>query len=409
MAGNETVTDSFPGLLEIPFKDIEFGKRIGRGGTSSVFKGVWKTKDNFPVAIKHLNRVQEIELVTLRRIKDDEGKKHIGRKFITEILGVITQEPWYCIIMEYAAKGSLLDYLSHKRKQQQPREDDKFFTWTRQGTLALEYLHEHDIIHRDIKSPNFLITDKYNLKLCDFGISRITDGTISTIMAGSLPWMAPENHEFFKERSSHIKVSPRSDIYSYGVVIWEMWTCQKPQDTEMVDNMYPLDEETPSTLKDMLHACWEADRMLRPSIQEILKTMEDLSITMGVEIKDFIEMPDDRPLPSGSGDNNAATVEETLPQAKNPNKTFTEQHLNTLSGKLGEWESLARSLGVTEAEIFQAKNENKFSARNQVFGAFNKWRKRMSSTPDFVRISDVVKACQEEGIEQSVYQFLLDL
>ncbi|XP_033106209.1 mitogen-activated protein kinase kinase kinase dlk-1-like [Anneissia japonica] len=401
--------DNFPGLLEIPKDEIEFGKRIGRGGTSSVFKGVWKTKEDFPVAIKHLNRVQEIELVTLRIIKDDEGKNHIGRNFITEVLGVITKDPWYCIIMEYAAKGSLLDYLSQKRKKEQSLDKDVFFTWTRQGAHAIAYLHEHNIIHRDIKSPNFLITDRNNLKLCDFGISRITDGTVSTIMAGSLAWMAPENHEFFKERSNHIKVSPRSDIYSYGVVIWEMWTCKKPQDTTMENACYPLDDRTPTELKKLLHQCWENDRMKRPSLQDILNHMESLSVTLGVEVKDFIQMPDDRPLPGGGGDN-AVLEEQTVPQAKNPNKTFTEQHLNKLSKHLGsEWESLARILGVTEAEIFQAKHENVFSVRNQIFGAFNKWRKRKSSSSDFVRISNVIEACQEEQVDLSVYQFLLDV
>ncbi|XP_071948762.1 mitogen-activated protein kinase kinase kinase dlk-1-like [Antedon mediterranea] len=179
-----------------------------------------------------------MEIVTLRKIKADEEKKHIGRKFIIEILGVSKKDHMDCIVMEYVANGSLYDYLGQKREQQQPLGNDQFFNWTQQGALAIQYLHELDIIHRDIKSPNFLITDKHNFKLCDFGISCISDKTVTTTYTGSLPWMAPESFEaFFKYDGSKIKVSKRSDIYSYSVVIWEMWTCQKPEFSVKVDGM----------------------------------------------------------------------------------------------------------------------------------------------------------------------------
>ncbi|XP_071958838.1 mitogen-activated protein kinase kinase kinase 20-like [Antedon mediterranea] len=311
MASNKTVIKPYPEILEIPCNDIEFGELIGHGGTCSVLKGVWKTKKDFPVAIKRLNHFREIEIVVLRKIKADEEQKHIGRKFITEILGVSKKDHMDCMIMEYAANGSLHHYLSQKREQEQLLENETFFTWTRQGALAIQYLHELDIIHRDIKSLNFLITDKYNLKVCDFGISCITDETVTTTYTGSLPWMAPENFEaFFKGRGSRIMVSKRSDIYSYGVVIWEMRTLREPHKTEKVDGNYPLNDEMPSKLKDMMHSCWETDRMKRPSILDILQTMQDLSITMEVEVKDFIEMPDERPFPGG--DNNAVNVEKRL-------------------------------------------------------------------------------------------------
>ncbi|XP_071948948.1 interferon-induced very large GTPase 1-like [Antedon mediterranea] len=332
MASNETVLKPYPKILEIQCNDIEFGELIGHGGTCSVLKGVWKTKKDMPVAIKRLNHFREIEIVTLRKIKADEEKKHIGRNFITEILGVSKKDHMDCMIMEYAANGSLFHYLSQKREQQQLLEDDKFFTWTRQGALAIQYLHELDIIHRDIKSPNFLITDKHNLKVCDFGISCLTDKTVTTTYTGSLPWMAPENFEaFFKGRGSKIKVSKRSDIYSYGVVIWEMRTLLEADKTERVDGMYPLDE-MPSKLKDMLHSCWETDRMKRPSILDILQTMQDLSITLKIKVKDFIEMPDDELLPGF--ENDAVNVEETLTEANktipSPRNTEVSFHIKYL-------------------------------------------------------------------------------
>ncbi|XP_071948753.1 mitogen-activated protein kinase kinase kinase 20-like [Antedon mediterranea] len=135
MATIKAVTDLYPELLEIPKDDVEFGQCIKKGQMSNVFKGVWKTKDDFPVVIQRLH-VPDIDVLTLRKIKADEEKKDLGRKFIVEVLGVITNDPWsYCIVMEYAVNGSLFDYLKQRRKQQQPLEKDQFFTWTRQNII----------------------------------------------------------------------------------------------------------------------------------------------------------------------------------------------------------------------------------------------------------------------------------
>ncbi|XP_033106196.1 mitogen-activated protein kinase kinase kinase 20-like [Anneissia japonica] len=389
------------GLSELQYDSFEFGIKIGKGSSGIVYEGRWKSQSDFPVAIKQLNNIKEIEFATLYKIKEDRKQKElfIGHHFITKVVGVIHNDGYY-IVMEYVANGSLHSYLSNKREQQQKVDMKKFLTWTRQGAYAIQYLHSLDIIHRDIKSLNVLITNKDNLKICDFGISRITDETIDTTNSiGSKPWMAPENLE------PNAKLSKRSDIYAYGVVIWEMWTCESPIKKRMDNWTYPLDDRTPTELQQLLLKCWEKERDKRPSVLEILEVTKTLARNENIDVQDFMNEPDSRPMPDGRGD--VVPEEQQLPQAKNPNKRLTEKHLNNISGELrGDWEGVARSLGVTSVEIDHAKKENE-TIREKIFAAFNKMRKRKSSKTDFVRIGDVIKAFQEERVDISVYGFLL--
>ncbi|XP_033099696.1 dual specificity protein kinase shkD-like [Anneissia japonica] len=293
-----------------------------------------------------------------------------------------------------------------------------------------------------MKSLNVLITSEDNLKICDFGISRISDETIDTRNSiGSKPWMAPENLE------PNAKLSKRSDIYAYGVVIWEMWTCESPKEKRMDNWTYPLDDRAPTELQQLLLKCWKKERDKRPSVQEILEVTKTLAHNENIDVRDFMNDSDSRPMSDKrdvvpeeqqlqqdldsrpmsdkrdvvpeeqqlqqdsdsrpmSDKRDVVPEEQQLQQAKNLNKRLTEKHLNKISRELGRgWEGVARSLGVTSVEIDHAKEENG-TTREKIFAAFNKMRKRKSSKSDFVRIVDVIEACKEEKTDISVYGFL---
>ena len=88
---------------------------------------------------------------------------------IVLLVGLCSIPPNLCIVLEYIENGSLYDLL-HKRKMQlKPQERKKV---VRQMVNALHYLHEHSIVHRDIKSHNFLIDENLTVKLCDFGLAK---------------------------------------------------------------------------------------------------------------------------------------------------------------------------------------------------------------------------------------------
>ncbi|NXU06919.1 M3K13 kinase, partial [Buphagus erythrorhynchus] len=100
-----------------------------------------------------------------------------------------TQAPCYCIIMEYCAHGQLYEVLRAGRKVT-PR---LLVDWSTGIASGMNYLHLHKIIHRDLKSPNVLVTHTDAVKISDFGTSKeLSDKSTKMSFAGTVAWMAPE-------------------------------------------------------------------------------------------------------------------------------------------------------------------------------------------------------------------------
>ncbi|XP_042750806.1 mitogen-activated protein kinase kinase kinase 12-like, partial [Lagopus leucura] len=103
--------------------------------------------------------------------------------------GVCTQAPCYCIIMEFCAQGQLYEVLRAGRKV----TPSLLVDWSMGIAGGMNYLHLHKIIHRDLKSPNMLITYDDVVKISDFGTSKeLIDKSTKMSFAGTVAWMAPE-------------------------------------------------------------------------------------------------------------------------------------------------------------------------------------------------------------------------
>jgi serine/threonine protein kinase len=155
----------------------------------------------------------------------------------------------------------------------------------------MEYLHDLNLIHRDLKTPNVLVgADEHTLKISDFGTSRHV-GTKSTAMSfcGSVAWMAPE-----MVRSE--PCGQMVDVWSFGVVLWELLTGQQPYsgvDTAAI--LYgigtggfhlPVASTTPQGFSLLLKQCWNKEPRHRPKFRQILLHLQIVEDDSG-----FLETP----------------------------------------------------------------------------------------------------------------------
>ncbi|PNX74450.1 serine/threonine-protein kinase CTR1-like protein, partial [Trifolium pratense] len=150
--------------------------------------------------------------------------KHLRHPNIVLLMGAVTQPPNLSIVTEYLSRGSLYRLL-HRPGAKEVLDERRRLSMAYDVAKGMNYLHKRNppIVHRDLKSPNLLVDKKYTVKVCDFGLSRLKANTFlsSKSAAGTPESMAPE---VLRDEPSNEK----SDIYSFGVIMWELATLQQP-------------------------------------------------------------------------------------------------------------------------------------------------------------------------------------
>ncbi|XP_043220100.1 mitogen-activated protein kinase kinase kinase 13-A-like [Amphibalanus amphitrite] len=255
-----------PENWEVPFEHISDLQWLGSGAQGAVFRGSLRGET---VAVKKVREHKETDIRHLRRLNHPN---------IVQFKGVSTQAPCFCIIMEYCPYGSLYDHLKDGKEIAPKRLVD----WTKQIATAMSYLHQHKIIHRDLKSPNILIGSSESIKISDFGTSREWNN-MSTRMsfAGTVAWMAPE---VIRNEPCSEKV----DVWSFGVVLWELLTCEMPYsdvDSSAIiwgvgsNSLHlPVPQTCPDGFKLLVKQCLSAKPRNRPSFRHILMHLDIASI-----------------------------------------------------------------------------------------------------------------------------------
>ncbi|XP_059166329.1 mitogen-activated protein kinase kinase kinase 7-like isoform X2 [Physella acuta] len=312
---------------EIDFKELEFLEVVGKGAFGVVSRARWRGKD---VAVKRIETESE-KKAFMQELKQLSRVNHPN---IVRLYGACREHP-VCLVMEYAEGGSLYNVL-HGSGQQPRYTPAHAMSWCLQCARGVEYLHNMKpkaLVHRDLKPPNLLlIMGGTVLKICDFGTACDIQ-THMTNNKGSAAWMAPEVFE-------GSIYSEKCDVFSWGIILWEVLTRRKPFD-EIGGPAFrimwavhngrrpPFIQKLPKPLEVLMTRCWSGNPSERPSMAEVVRVMtymcqffpggdEPLVISRIQDLDDEEEdMESNRPYmetPSVAmtGESRASTISDTL-------------------------------------------------------------------------------------------------
>ncbi|KAF3454432.1 hypothetical protein FNV43_RR04879 [Rhamnella rubrinervis] len=211
--------------LEVATDGFNEGNVIGSGGFGVVYRGV--LSDGTVAAIKMLHRVGKQGERAFRVEVDLLSRLH--SPYLVELLGYCADQHHRLLIFEFMPNGTLQH---HCHNQHQPLDWGTRLRIALDCARALEFLHENatqSVIHRDFKSTNILLDQNFRAKVSDFGLAKMgsdkINGQISTRVLGTTGYLAPEY-------GSTGKLTTKSDVYSYGVVLLELLTGRVPVDTK---------------------------------------------------------------------------------------------------------------------------------------------------------------------------------
>ena len=254
---------------------------VGVGGMANVYRGVDEKNGN-PIAVKVLKEefLDNEELV--RRFKNESKAISIlSHPNIVKVYDVSVTDKLQYIVMEYVDGITLKEYLKQRGGALTWKETVHFAT---QVLSALQHAHSKGIIHRDIKPQNIMLLADGSIKMMDFGIARFSRAqsqTVSDKAIGSVHYISPE-------QAKGDRTDARTDIYSVGVMLYEMLSGQLPFDgdgavsiaiMQISDKAKPLAQVAPNVpegLRQITEKAMEKDPDKRyQSAQEMLEAIEE--------------------------------------------------------------------------------------------------------------------------------------
>ncbi|ONH92366.1 hypothetical protein PRUPE_8G170600 [Prunus persica] len=270
-----TIPNDGTDVWEIDPRQLTFGNKVASGSCGDLYKGTYCTQE---VAIK----VLKPECVNSDMHKDFAQEVYIMRKVrhknVVQFIGACTKPPSLCIVTEFMSGGSVYDYL---HKQKGVFKLPALLKVAIDVSKGMTYLHQNNIIHRDLKAANLLMDENEVVKVADFGVARVkSQSGVMTAETGTYRWMAPEVIE-------HKPYDHKADVFSFGVVLWELLTGKLPYEYltplqaavgVVQKGLRPtIPKNTHPKLVELLEKCWQQDPALRPDFSEIIEMLQPLA------------------------------------------------------------------------------------------------------------------------------------
>lgn len=282
--------------LEIEEGQLTFGDLVGEGGYGHVYRARWMHADVAAKAFRSKNspdnqppRDFHAELRVLRELRHPN---------ITLLVGFCCS-PKYIIVTEFVSGSSLYNLL-HESRHSSDWTLSRVVSVAREVCLGLRYLHAHDVVHCDMKSGNILLSGMREVKICDFGLAHLLGegGGVSEDAAGiaigcvgTHNWMAPEvlrGEEYSKA----------ADVYSFGMLVWEMISRRVPfqgYTAVQVIGLVGYGRRRPRTpggcpesLRSVLRRVLRPRPASRQQVTEVLEVLDRLHLSAVIEVEESL-------------------------------------------------------------------------------------------------------------------------